>query len=351
MQPLSHDITTICQNLTPFFSLLSGRKLVITGGQGFLGQYICTTLHILNQEYLSEPCQVIVVDNFITAGKKELPKYPHFTYIRAGVEENLYFTHPNDYVMFLAGIASPHYYIKYPLQTIEIISHGLSNYLRLAQQWGSKLLFASSSEIYGTPDTAHIPTPETYHGNVSTLSERSCYDESKRLGETLCHVYASLGVNATIIRPFNFYGPLMSPTDYRVLPNFANNILHGKTVQLYGNGQQTRTFCYITDGITGMFQTLLLGQAGEAYNIGNPEPEISMSDLLNLCQEVCLENQIIHPPLHKQIVKVPAHYPVSGDPTRRCPNIEKAIKQLHYQPQVSLRQGLTQFLTWTSQNY
>jgi UDP-glucuronate decarboxylase len=344
------DIDIICEELKTISHMFSGKKIILTGGQGFLGQYVCATLNKLNEQYLSQPCEVIVVDNFFISDSKKLPDYNHFSYMDCSVEEILSF-HKLDYIMFLAGIASPHYYIKYPLETINIVSIGLANYLKIAEKNDAKLLFASSSEIYGTPDINNIPTKETYNGNVSTLSDRSCYDESKRLGETLCYVYSKQNVNVTIIRPFNFYGPLMISTDYRVLPNFANSIFNGLPVQLYGDGSQTRTFCYITDGIAGMFRTLLLGRSGQAYNIGNPYPEISMTELLTLCQTICEENDLQHPSLNIKLIENPTDYPVNGDPSRRCPDIYKAEAELQYYPQVSLKQGLTQFLTWAYKNY
>jgi UDP-glucuronate decarboxylase len=350
MIPLDKDVKAICDNLSDVEDMINGKTILITGGQGFLGQYICATLNQLNKSRVSDPCKVIVVDNFITAGGKKLPDYEHFKFINASVESG----YENglsqaDYIMFLAGIASPFYYRKYPLATISIVSKGLSNYLNFAKMANAKLLFASSSEIYGTPDKDNIPTKETYNGNVSTLSDRACYDESKRLGETLCKVYSQLGANATIIRPFNFYGPLMQPTDYRVLPNFANNILNGIPVQLYGDGNQTRTFCYVSDGITGMFRTLLLGKSGNAYNIGNPNPEISMTTLLDLCEEASAN--LKHPPITRKIVENPTDYPVNGDPARRCPDITKATTDLGYEPKVSLKDGLTTFFKWASEHY
>jgi UDP-glucuronate decarboxylase len=345
MQLLDKDIINICTNIKDISSMFDGKRVLITGGQGFLGQYICATLSKLN------PKEVIVIDNFITAGDKRVSNYNNFKYIKAGVEDNILFTDKIDYIIFLAGIASPYYYIKYPLETINIVSVGLSNYLKLAKKHNSKLLFASSSEIYGNPDTNNIPTKETYNGNVSTLSERACYDESKRLGETLCRVYSQQGVLTSIVRPFNFFGPLMQPTDYRVLPNFANNILTGKTVELYGNGEQTRTFCYVSDGISGIFRILLIGKSGEAYNIGNPNPEISMIELLELCEKVCKDEKIKHPVIYKNIIEKPYNYPVNGDPSRRCPDITKATNELGYIPKVSIKEGLTTFFTWANKNY
>lgn len=345
MKLLDKDIENICNDIKDISNLLDGKRVLITGGQGFLGQYICATLNKLN------PKEVIVIDNFITVGDKIAPNYNNFKYINTSVEDYILLEDKIDYIIFLAGIASPYYYIKYPLETVNIVSVGLSNYLKLAKQHNAKLLFASSSEIYGSPDTNNIPTKEIYNGNVSTLSERACYDESKRLGETLCRIYSQQKTQTVIVRPFNFFGPLMQPTDYRVLPNFANNILTGKVVELYGDGNQTRTFCYVSDGIAGIFRTLLLGRSGEAYNIGNPNNEISMANLLELCEKVCSAEKIKHPMIYKKITKSPSDYPVNGDPIRRCPDITKAMKELNYQPKISIKNGLSAFLTWADKNY
>lgn len=353
MQLLDEDIVAITKSIQDISHVFNGKRVIITGGQGFLGQYVCATFNKLNEQYLEKPCQVIVVDNLITCSSaKSLPQYNHFKYFDVSVEDNLLFEDRVDYIIFLAGIASPFYYMKYPVRTISTVSVGLPNYLNIASKHGARLLFASSSEIYGDTDANHIPTKETYNGNVSTLSDRSCYDESKRLGETLCRVFSlQYGTDATIVRIFNMIGPLMHPNDYRVLPNFANNIINGKPVQLYGDGSQTRTFCYASDGIVGIIRTLLLGKAGEAYNIGNPNDEISMRQLLDVCEEVFETEKIPHPPIVREIVSHPDKYPVNGDPARRCPDITKATNELKYIPQVSLRNGLAKFLRWAHNYY
>ena len=350
MQILNNDIIDICNNIKDISNMLNNKNILITGGQGFLGQYICATINMLNEKYLASPCKATVIDNFITSSNKEQNKYNHFKYVNANVEDNIEIE-KIDYIIFLAGIASPFYYRKYPLETINIVSKGLSNYLKIAKKYNAKLLFASSSEIYGDPDINNIPTKETYNGNVSTLSDRSCYDESKRLGETLCCVYSSFSVETVIVRPFNFFGPLMMPTDYRVLPNFANNILNNVPVELYGDGKQTRTFCYVSDGITGMIRALILGKSGNAYNIGNPNPEISMSDLLDLCENICIDENIIQSKVKRIIKPIPDNYPINGDPSRRCPDITKANNDLEYKPAITINEGLKQFLHWTNNNY
>ena len=148
-------------------------------------------------------------------------------------------------------------------------------------------IFFSSSEIYGNPPSENIPTPEDFKGYVSCQGPRSCYDESKRVGETLCYIYhTSEGTHTNTIRPFNVFGPGMQETDYRVLPNFANRIKAGLPLNVYGDGSQTRTFCYITDAIVGFLLVILKGVQGEAYNIGNPTPEVSMVELVKTLQRI-----------------------------------------------------------------
>ena len=190
----------------------------------------------------------------------------------------------------------------------------------------ARFCFFSSSEIYGDPDPKHVPTPESYRGNVACQGPRACYDESKRLGETLCYVYHELhGVSTNTIRPFNVFGPGMQETDYRVLPNFANRIKGGRALNVYGTGRQTRTFCYVTDAMVGFLLTVLGGVPGEAYNIGNPEPEISMFDLVERIEGV-LGHEV-----EKNLVEYPDSYP-ADEPNRRCPDIRKARLQLGFEP-------------------
>ena len=200
-----------------------------------------------------------------------------------------------DYILHAAGIASPMYYRRFPLETIDVATlkrHAEHARPQPAKSKSQGLVYFSSSEIYGDPDMTHVPTAETYNGNVSSIGPRACYDESKRLGETLCSVYhQQFGTRVMIVRPFNVYGPGMKEADYRVLPNFANCIKAGKALNIYGSGHQTRTFCFIEDAIVGFLQVLLLGRAAEKAisNIGNPAPEISMRGLVGTDRKVSPE--------------------------------------------------------------
>ena len=180
---------------------------------------------------------------------------------------------------------------------------------------------------------------------MSCQGPRSCYDESKRVGETLCHIFhETKGTATNTIRPFNVYGPGMQETDYRVLPNFASRIKGGQPLNVYGSGNQTRTFCYITDAIVGFLLVVLHGVPGEAYNIGNPTPEISMVDLVERIGKVTGK------PVAHNVIEYPDSYP-ADEPNRRCPDIRKAKLQLKYEPEVSLDEGLRRFFTWADANY
>ena len=206
-------------------------------------------------------------------------------------------------------------------------------------------LFFSSSEIYGDPDPKHIPTTESYRGNVSCTGPRACYDESKRLGETLCTIFHNqYGVPTKVVRPFNVYGPGLNEMDYRVLADFASRIIGGRPLRVYKPGNQTRTFCYVSDAMNGFLRVLLDGVPGEPYNIGNSAPEISVTDLVKEVKSVVKRDfDVVY-------VEHPDAYP-PDEPMRRCPDITKARLQLGYQPKIALGDGLSRFMDWAFENY
>jgi UDP-glucuronate decarboxylase len=345
---LDSDIEEICARLAPVARPFAGKRILITGARGFLGRYFTDVFLRLNATLLDRPCEIIAIDNLVTSGQlgSELPKEKSVAFVNHDIVKPFYPERPVDYVMHLAGIASPYYYRKWPLETLEVATTGLKNVLELAKASSARLLFFSSSEIYGDPNADHIPTKESYNGNVSSLGARACYDESKRLGETLIRIYHShFGVSGMIVRPFNVYGPGMQKLDYRVLPNFAAKILSGEPVSVYGTGTQTRTFCYVTDAITGFLQVLLGGQPGEPYNIGNPLPEISMLELVNTISSTMPELKVKH-----RVIEHPDTYP-ADEPQRRCPDITKARLQVSYEPQVNLDDGLKRFFSWAKAHY
>lgn len=349
---LASDIKEIADSLGDDVYAFSGKRILITGGRGFLGRYFTEVLTYLNKNQFwnnrMEMCEVILLDNFITAGEqgRDLPNTRDVRFIEHDVIKPFYPERPVDYILHSAGIASPYYYRQHPLQTLEVATTGLKNVLDLARnQKNCKVSFFSSSEIYGDPDSKHVPTKESYNGNVSCLGARACYDESKRLGETLIRIYHDkYGVDANIIRPFNVYGPGMQKTDYRVLPNFGARVSQKAPLQIYGSGKQTRTFCYITDAIRGFLQVLIKGSPGEPYNIGTPTPELSMIDLAKKTQE------IVGSHVQFDIIEYPDTYP-ADEPSRRCPDITKAQTQVGYDPRITLDEGLRRFFAWTAENY
>ncbi len=341
------DIDEIVSRLGDSVQSLSGKTVLLTGGQGFLGKYFTSIFLQLNKTVLDRPVNVVVLDNLITAGKNDanLENQENMTFINHDVIKPFPWEDSLDYVIHAAGIASPFYYRAYPLETLEVSISGTKNMLELATRHQARMVFFSSSEIYGDPDPEHVPTAESYRGNVSCHGPRACYDESKRVGETLCSIYHHKhGTNTGAIRPFNVYGPGMKEADYRVLPNFASRIKADMPVNVYGNGNQTRTYCYITDAMVGFMLVLLKGVPGEVYNIGNPTPEISVHELVKRIETVLGRG------IKSNVVEYPDSYP-ADEPNRRCPDIHKARLQLQFDPQVELNDGLNRFLQWSDEAY
>ena len=344
---LKSDIDEIVERLGDEAKAFSGKTVLLTGGRGFLGRYLMEIFGALNNGVLAEPVKLVALDNMITAGKEgaEIPDLPNVEFIEHDVVKDFAWDGSLDYVIHAAGIASPYYYRAYPLETLEVAITGTRKMLELADRHNARFSFFSSSEIYGDPDPKHVPMAESYRGNVSCQGPRACYDESKRVGETLCYIFHNTkGTHTNTIRPFNVFGPGMQETDYRVLPNFASRIKGGQPLHVYGTGDQTRTFCYITDAIVGFLLVVLKGVAGEAYNIGNPDPEISMIELVKRIEKVSSRK------MSYDVVEYPDSYP-ADEPNRRAPDIRKARLQLNFTPSIELDEGLRRFLDWSDRVY
>jgi UDP-glucuronate decarboxylase len=344
---LQSDIVEVAINLDTHAKAFAGKTILITGAYGFLGRYFIEIFAYLNEHTLEKSCTVVGFDNLLTsgAGVSGIPERPQIRFVQTDVTKPLDWDGPLDYVIHAAGIASPFYYRAYPLETLEVAVAGTRNMLELATRHRGRFTFFSSSEIYGDPDMRHVPTPESYRGNVACRGPRACYDESKRVGETLCYIFhEKFGTATNTIRPFNVFGPGMQESDYRVLPNFASAIKGSRPLSVYGSGTQTRTFCYISDAMTGFLLTMIYGVEGEVYNIGNPTPEVSMMDLV-----AYIERALGRPVEHK-LIEYPDSYP-ADEPMRRCPDIRKARLQLKYEPRVPLEEGLRRFLSWTDRRY
>ena len=346
-QIVHEDLRSISEQL-PELTKLAGKTVLITGGAGFIGNYLVLTLAHISKE-LPRPIKIVSVDNFITGSRKQLlttPSYNSYRFVEHDVRQPYTYTGKVEYVIHAAGIASPIYYKKYPVEAIEVGTQGTKNFLELARKKQSKsFVFFSSSEIYGDPDSSHIPTDETYRGNVSSIGPRSCYDESKRLGEALTMTYwQHYKTPVKIVRPFNVFGPGMKYNDFRVIPAFLMSGLTEKPLNVHGDGSQTRTFCYITDAIVAIFKVLLSDKNGEVYNVGNDNNEMPM---IKLAQQVV---ELI--PGEGKIVTIPypQDYP-ADEPKRRCPDLTKIAVHLGFKPKVDLETGLERLLAWYRSEY
>lgn len=357
---LDEDLGRICADAASAFERMSGQRVLVTGGGGFLGYYLVQSLLHWNRLHPKEkPIDVEVWES----GLRGLPQWltdlvgqAHFTLKAHDLTQPLPADMGRfDWIIHAASIASPRIYRALPLVCIDANINGLRNLLdhavaaRKAGRPISGLLFFSSSEIYGDPSPDAIPTPETYRGLVSCTGPRACYDESKRFGETLCVVFAQHeGVPVKVARPFNNYGPGLKINDGRVIPDFVRNILAGEDMVMLSDGSPTRTFCYASDAITGYFRTLVHGQAGAAYNIGIQEPEISMAGLAGKLAELA---RGLFGYGGKVVLgrSAEAAYLVDN-PNRRCPVITKARQQIGFAPRVGLDEGLWRTLVWYHHN-
>ncbi|MFZ5917488.1 MAG: NAD-dependent epimerase/dehydratase family protein [Chloroflexota bacterium] len=353
------DLEYICDNLKEELPHLAGKRLLITGGAGFLGYYLVQTVLYWNKKTSARSIELTVYDNFMRgmpAWLADLERDENLTLVRHDITSPL----PQDigdfqHIIHAASVASPIYYRKYPIQTMDANVNGLRFLLEYCREQKEKgrpiegFLFFSTSEIYGDPTPDNIPTPETYRGNVSCTGPRACYDESKRYGETLCVNFAQqYNLPIRTARPFNNYGPGLKITDRRVLPDFARDVLAGRDIVMLSDGSPTRTFCYVADAIVGYFKILVRGRDGEAYNIGVVEPEISMVDLAG--RVVKLAGQLFG--YEGKVVRrtSPDQDYLVDNPNRRCPLIVKAQCDLGYRPSISLDEGLKRSLVWYNEN-
>ncbi|MBS0168614.1 MAG: NAD-dependent epimerase/dehydratase family protein [Nitrospira sp.] len=354
------DLSYMADCLKSEFEALSGKRLLITGGAGFLGHYFVQGALYWNFANPGQaPISVVVYDSFV----RGLPTW------LSGVKEDANLTlvtHdiryplPTDmgdfsYIIHAASIASPTYYKRDPIGTMDANVNGLRmllDYARSHQEKGRPiegLLFFSSSEIYGDPSPDHIPTPETYRGFVSCTGPRACYDEAKRYGETLCVNFAhQFNLPVKVARPFNNYGPGLKISDRRVIPDFARDIMADRDIVMLSDGSPKRTFCYSVDAVIGYYKVLVKGQKGEAYNIGVETPEISMAEL---AEKLAAFSRDLFGYKGKVIRQASedASYLVDN-PNRRCPVITKARVHLGYHPSVALDEGLRRSLIWYQGN-
>lgn len=308
--------------------------VLITGGAGFIGSWIASVL-------IKKGSKVIVVDNLASGLEKNIEEHKknkNFYFIKHDVSTPISLDEKVNYVFHLASRASPFEFTKFPIEILEANTLGILNTLEVARKKQSKFLYTSTSEIYGNPDSANIPTQETYNGNVNPIGPRSCYDEAKRAGEAFVMAYMlEHDLNARIVRIFNTYGPRMrSGAIYgRVIPNFIEQALQDQPLTIFGDGTQTRSFAYVTDSVEGILRSAFLPQTkGEVFNIGQTN-EISIISLARIISNLINKNgRIEYHPL-----------PID-DPKRRCPDISKAKRILKWEPKIDLEEGLKEFIDW-----
>ena len=304
------------------------KTALITGGAGFLGSYLC-------DRFLAEGFKVICMDNLITGSLSNISRLesnPNFTFINHDVSKHIDIKEPIDYVLHFASPASPIDYLKYPIQTLKVGSLGTHNALGVAKEKKARFLLASTSEIYGDPQIH--PQPESYYGHVNCIGPRGVYDEAKRFAEAITMAYHKAhGLDTRIVRIFNTYGPRIRKQDGRAIPNFISQALKNEPITVYGQGDQTRSFCYVSDLIEGIF---LLSQSDihDPVNIGNPV-ELKIIDMAKkIIKMTGSKSKIIHNPLPQD------------DPKVRQPDITKAKKLLNWTPKIDLEQGLKETIEW-----
>ncbi len=340
MSIISEDLTLICKNLEYLKKKIEGRTLLITGGAGFLGSWFCDVALELGAE-------VICVDNMITGANGNIAHLAGNKKFTLAQKSILDFETGKkvDFIVHMASIASPGLYQKHPIETMDSNLLGIRKMLDLAKKNNAQgVLFTSTSEVYGNPPDGKIPTSEDYYGYVNSYGPRSMYDEAKRAAEAYCYSYfKEFGIHVRIARIFNTYGPRLdvkSTSQYgRALVKFVVQALAGESISIYGDGAQTRSFCYITDQMTGLFKLLLTDNIdGEVVNIGNSK-ETTINELINKTIKLTGSKS-------KLVYNSPPNYDIRDDPRRRCPNITKAKKLLNYEPKVGLDEGLKRTIAW-----
>ncbi len=330
---------------------LDGSTIVVTGCAGFLGFYFIQFLVRYAEQLRIR--KVIGLDTFLLNKPKWLQsvadEFPERLDLRVfDVSKDDISTIPGAvearYVVHGASVASPTFYRRYPVETIDANIWGLRRLLDFyrGKETLKGFLFFSSSEIYGDPDPAHIPTDEAYRGLVSCTGPRACYDESKRFGETICWVYAKqYDMPLTIARPFNNYGPGMRIDDQRLPADFAKCVIENRDILILSDGKPTRTFCYVSDALSGYLLCLLHGEY-DSFNIGIERPEIAVSDFAKIYQKAGAEICGYRGKVHYEISNDPDY--MTDNPNRRCPVISKARERLGYDPKVLVDEGVRRFL-------
>lgn len=301
---------------------------VVTGGAGFLGSHLVDLL-------LERGHQVVAIDNLVTGSVDNIAHHggnPNFKFISQDVTEFVFLDRPVDYVWHFASPASPIDYLELPIQTLKVGSLGTHKALGLAKNKGARFLLASTSEIYGDP-LVH-PQPETYWGNCNTIGPRGCYDEAKRFAEAMTMAYhREHGIATRIVRIFNTYGPRMRVNDGRVVPAFVSQALRNQPITIFGDGSQTRSFCFYSDLIEGIYR-LMMSDETQPVNIGNPEEKTMVEFAREIVRVTGSKSKLVFRPLPQD------------DPKQRRPDITRAQKTLKWSPRVELAEGLARTIPY-----
>ncbi len=340
------DVENVITDLGDLVNMFNGKRVLITGYKGFLGANFIALFNILNKKVLEQNAEVYCLDNDIVDLDNRVSALVHDFKVYKGSSIKDLPVNEFHYIIHCAGIASPTYYRKYPLETINVNAIGYWEMLNHIDHDSLEgFLYFSTSEIYGDPDTSHIPTDENYRGNVSCTGPRACYDESKRVGETISVSFAQKKkLPIKIVRPFNVYGPFMRLNDRRVIPDFVKFALEEGEIKLFSDGSPTRAFCYISDAIAGFTRVLLTGEVARPYNIGNDSKETSMWELAQIVSGILGGVKI------ERTVSEEENY-LTDNPQRRCPVIERASSELNYNPVISPEEGIERVINWYKEVY
>jgi dTDP-glucose 4,6-dehydratase/UDP-glucuronate decarboxylase len=336
---IAEDARLVAADLRAELAAMADSTVCLTGAAGFLGSF---TLDVLAAAAETIPLRVLALDNFRTGlpdRLRHLAGHPRIELVTHDVTRPLDPPRKVDWILHAASVASPTFYRRFPLETIDVNVNGTWRMLELAREGARGMLTLSSSEVYGDPAPDAIPTPEAYQGNVSCTGPRACYDESKRLGETLCMTYHRLhGTPVTIVRPFNVYGPGQRLDDLRIMPDLMSAALARRPLVLLSDGRATRSFCHVRVAVGAILLLLVAGDRGEVFNVGNDE-EVSIAGLAEAMADVA------GPP------RLPIEYRASSDkdyltdnPQRRCPDLTKLRTRTRWRPQIPLRDGLARTL-------
>ena len=336
------DIKSIANELEEFYDELEGKTVLIAGGKGFLGTYFTSVLTKIN-ETLSKPMKIIVLDSLITSKDKKDSVNQNIEFLEQDISESFEIGDNIDYIIHTASIASPPTYRKFPIKTVDVNYQGTKNLLEIAKEKKVRsMLLLSSSEIYGDPEI--FPTPESYVGKVSCTGPRACYDESKRLAETISILYfQQYKIPIKIARPFNVYGPYLNLDDGRIIPDFMNNAINKSQIIIHSDGSPTRSFCYVSDAIGGFFKLLLSKHDGIICNVGNDE-EVSVKNVADTIKN------IVAKPISIKIIESNDPNYTKDNPQRRCPDLSLIKKSVNYIPKIDLEEGLKRVYKWYRSN-